>query len=184
MHLHHHTNTHAHTCITFIQQKVPVQKDTFNFPVWEAKVFEVQLLGMSEALGFAIGSGCVDYLAAGVAACVVLFAPLLAITYILHRGVTKHARFVPAEGSILQRFMGCWRENKEKRAKTFLCFPYGSVLVFFEAFGCANERGEWEELEDENDGKDPDQPSFLKNPWSKFVKRFGPMFQDYTSGAW
>ncbi len=143
-------------------------------------------MGLSESLGFAIGTGCVDYFTTGIVACVVLFMPLLLIAYALRRGVLKHARFVPAEGNFFTRFAEVWTENAEKRRKRFLCIPYGIVLVFLEALGAGNERGEWEEIEDE-DGekdKDPASPNFLKNPWSRFLKRFGPMFKDYTANSW
>ncbi len=130
-----------------------------------------------------IGTGCVDYFTTGVIACVVLFLPLLFIAYVLRKGVLKHARFVPAEGNFFTRFAEVWSENAEKRSKRFLCIPYGLVLVFLDALGAANERGEWEEIDKEED-KDAPPPSFWKNPWSRFLRRFGPMFKDYTVNSW
>jgi hypothetical protein len=142
-------------------------------------------MGLSEALGFAIGTGCVDYMVAGAVAAVVLFLPLLLIAYVLHKGVMKNARFVPAEGNFVSRFVEVWRENAEKRRKRFLCIPYGVLLVLLDAFGHANERGEWEPIEDE-EGEDDKAgpPAFWKNPWSRFLKRFGPLFKDYTANSW
>ncbi len=163
-----------------------MRTDTFCFPVWEAKIFEVQLMGLCESLGFAIGTGCVGFLAAGIVACVVLFFPLLGLAYILHLGVIKHARFVPAEGTFFSRFREAWRESGEKRRKRFLCVPYGFLLALQDAFAAGNERGEWEPIEPEEDeqSKDAGLPPFYKNPFCRFLNRFGPMFKDYTAYSW
>jgi hypothetical protein len=126
-------------------------------------------------------------MSAGVVACVVLFLPLFLIAYVLHIGVMKHARYVPNEGNFFTRFLEVWRENEEKRRKRFWCIPYGFLLVVLEGFSAGNERGEWEEIEDEDgDGKDKDAPlpPFWKNPWDRFLKRFGPLFKDFTANSW
>jgi hypothetical protein len=143
-------------------------------------------MGLSEALGFAIGTGCVGYLAAGIVACVFLFLPVLILTYILHRGVRNHAVYVPAEGHFFSRFLDHWREKAEDRKKRFLCIPYGVVMVLWQSVTHANKRGDWEPIEEEEEENDKKQAPvpYWKDPWSKFVKRYGPMFTDFTEHSW
>jgi hypothetical protein len=147
----------------------------------------VQLMGLSEALGYAIGSGCVDYLAVGLIMSLFVLLPLLSITYILHRGVAKHARYVPAEGNFFSRFKEAWNEGGEKKYRWFLCIPYGRMSLALRALSHANIRGDWEEVKNEHsDGgkRDGKPPSFWEDPWSRFIKRFGPMFADFTAYSW
>jgi hypothetical protein len=178
-HVHIHTHTHVH-------QKLPHRTDTFHFPVWEAKIFEVQMMGLSEALGYAMGSGCVDYLTASVVACVCLFMPLLFLTYVLHSGVIHHATYVPAEGNFFSLFMNTWREDEEnKKKKWFLCIPYGFVMLLADAIMNGNGRGDWEPNEDDKGiDKDAPPPPYWENPWSLFLNRYGPMFADFTKYTW
>jgi hypothetical protein len=151
-------------------------------------MFEIQLLGLSEALGFAIGTGCIGYMTAGIIATGLLIFPVLLLTYCLHQGVSRCAKYLPADGTYWSRWLDYWRKNRETAGKTLLCVPYGFVMVLNGAFNSAITRGTWESVEPEEGAKGGQleegvQP-FWRQPLSAFQKRFGPMFEDFTDFGW
>jgi hypothetical protein len=143
-------------------------------------MFEIQLLGVSESLGFAVSTGCVDYMTAGIVATVCLFLPVITLAYALHRGVSRHATYVPCEGTSYSRFKDHWNRNRKVVQRWYYCFPYGFILVSYQSFCCAILRGRWEPKTEKDDRVLP----FVKHPLSAFQRRFGPMFEDFTDRAW
>jgi hypothetical protein len=148
-------------------------------------MFEIQLLGMSEALGFAVGTGCVGYMSAGIVATFFFILPVLFLSYIIRRGVSSRAVYMPSEGTCYSRWCDHWREHHEAMKKWYLCIPYGFFIVLYEAFHSAMMRGRWEPIQaEEEEEKDKVVQPFWRHPLSAFQKRFGPMFEDFTDVGW
>lgn len=151
------------------------------FPSWEVQVLLTQVQGLAESSGDAIASGCVGYEWGGAVVLLFLLVTVVTCTFLVVLGMRrKEATWTHV--SIKE----CLQNMKEAMAR-----GKGGLLsrfkAIYEAIGVLHVRGEW----DEHD-------VFLANRIhrhlkhshnhrtleTRFVERFGPLFDSFHKGAW
>ena len=163
----------------------PIEDGSFPFPCWEVRVFDFMFMGISEAIGFAIGSSCPQFTYMAIVMMIVLCLPFLGIIVILKIQLHGNCDYVPAEGNIFTRF---WDEVKtpdpdeDEEPRTW----WGFLKSIKAGFDSARERGSWEDIEFEEDF---DEAANAKLPWyrrrySNFCERWGGLFDGYGEHTW
>mmetsp|Transcript_39917 Transcript_39917/g.98089 ORF Transcript_39917/g.98089 Transcript_39917/m.98089 type:complete len:702 (-) Transcript_39917:99-2204(-) len=150
----------------------PRQEPYFPFPSWEIKMFSITVLGLSESIFLAIPSPCPEYQAGGAIVLVFVSTILFLVLGALLVGVRRSCKY-EFIGCSLHRTYSAVREAKAPR-QGFLRW----LLVKMQAYTDSTARGEWASNDEKEDPQPDKTGSFLKNPLSKFLERYGSVFTD------
>lgn len=114
----------------------------FPFPCWEIRILEIEFLGISEAVGFAIGTACGEFASTAFVIIVILILPLFFVAYLIQRGVTKRCHYVYNDGTPWSRFWNEVGAKPEHALEPRSWSQFGKDL--FNGIVLGKERGGWE----------------------------------------